>query len=49
MEVPLQGESESVTTSARHSLEEDSGSVSGESMDGHLQGEIYIYSTSYSI
>ncbi|XP_069826493.1 NGFI-A-binding protein 2 isoform X2 [Dendropsophus ebraccatus] len=38
VEVPLQGESESVTTtSARHSLEEDSGSVSGESMDGHLQ------------
>ncbi|XP_063808507.1 NGFI-A-binding protein 2 isoform X1 [Pseudophryne corroboree] len=37
VEASMQGESESVTTSVRHSLEEDSGSISGESMDGHLQ------------
>ncbi|KAM5181318.1 NGFI-A-binding protein 2 [Mantella aurantiaca] len=37
VEVSFQGESEGVNTSMRHSLEEDSGSISGESMDGHLQ------------
>ncbi|KAM4701775.1 NGFI-A-binding protein 2 [Discoglossus pictus] len=35
VELPLQ-ESESGTTPVRHNLEEDSGSISGESVDGHL-------------
>ncbi|KAM4795231.1 NGFI-A-binding protein 2 [Rhinophrynus dorsalis] len=37
VEIPLQGDLESVTTPIRHSVEEDSGSMSGESLDGHLQ------------
>ncbi|XP_053561492.1 NGFI-A-binding protein 2 [Bombina bombina] len=37
VELPLQSESESGTTPARPTLEEDSSSMSGESVDGHLQ------------
>ncbi|MEE6471649.1 hypothetical protein FKM82_009333 [Ascaphus truei] len=36
-ELPLQADSETGITPIRHGLEEDSGSISGESMDGHLQ------------